>query len=151
MFESTSTTAKSMSGFSSRSSCILGVRILHGSHHSAWKLTITALSALMTWNYENRSLILDDSRTFDDVDVTFLSKSKWSLITNRLGLHADNDSVFRSTDSVTKVVLLIAFNIIFVSKQILKIKLHVDYERCSLNAVNWVLWCFLRLFHLLCD
>lgn len=42
--------------------------------------------------------------------VTFLSKSKWSLITNCLGLRADNESVFLSTDSavMNEVDLLIA-------------------------------------------
>lgn len=44
--------------------------------------------------------------------VTFLSKSKWSVITNSLGLQADNDSVFLSTDSARNgVALVIARNI----------------------------------------
>lgn len=109
MFESTSTTAKSMSGLSSRSSVILGVRILQGSHHSAWKFTITALSALMTYECKlHQQNAHHDSRCSS---LTFLSKSKWSLITNRLGLHADNESVFLRIDSLRMgVVLLIALN-----------------------------------------
>lgn len=54
--DSTSKTARSISELSPSNSSSFGVRILQGSHHSAWKLTITGL-ALFTTCKETDSLV----------------------------------------------------------------------------------------------
>lgn len=79
-----------------------------------WKFTTIGRSELITYienDFKWRINHLAINKNFKD-KFTFLSKSKWSLMTKLFGLHADSDNVFFKIDSISRgVVLPIALSI----------------------------------------